>query len=140
MLPGGIMAELEPKDASPTSHPELIIRDILAIKRTAIAAEGSFKGWMRTGLSLIGFGFTIYEFLLSLPAQELSKRDPVEVGLFMIGMGTVAILFGATEYWETMRELHQDYGLQIKKAPLLFGLLIAGFGIALFLRIAIHRT
>jgi putative membrane protein len=131
------MVDPETKDTSPKSTPALIRRDILAAHRTAMAVEGSFKAWIRTGLSMIGFGFTIYNFLMSLPLESLGKEDPVFVGLFMIGIGTISILFGAVEYLETTRELHQDYGVQIRKAPLLFGLLIAGFGIVLFIRIAI---
>ena len=133
----GIMVDPESRDTSPKSPPPLIRRDILAAHRTAMAAEGSFKAWIRTGLSMIGFGFTIYNFLMSLPLESLGKEDPVGVGLFMIGIGTISILFGAFEYWETMRGLHQDYGVKIRKVPLLFGLLIAGFGIVLFFRIAI---
>lgn len=131
------MVDPEPKDISPKSPPALIRRDILAAHRTAMAAEGSFKAWIRTGLSMIGFGFTIYNFLMSLPSEGLGKGDQVEVGLFLIGIGTISILFGAVEYWETVRELHEDYGVRIRKVPMLFGLLIAGLGIVLFFRIAI---
>lgn len=135
MLPGGSMVDIEPDDTHPIdSRPALIRRDILAAKRTELSASNSLKGWIRTGLSLIGFGFTIYSFLISLPYQ-ISKASPAEVGLFLIGMGTVSILFGAAEYWGTMRELHEDYGIPIKKIPMLFGLLVAAFGVVLFFRI-----
>ena len=133
----GIMVDPESRDTSPKSPPPLIRRDILAAHRTAMAAEGSFKAWIRTGLSMIGFGFTIYNFLMSLPSEGLGKGDPVEVGLFLIGIGTISILFGAVEYWETVSELHEEYGVRVRKVPMLFGLLIAGLGIVLFFRIAI---
>lgn len=129
------MVDIEPDDTHPIdSRPALIRRDILAAKRTELSASNSLKGWIRTGLSLIGFGFTIYSFLISLPYQ-ISKASPAEVGLFLIGMGTVSILFGAAEYRETMRELHEDYGIPMKKIPMLFGLLVAAFGVVLFFRI-----
>jgi hypothetical protein len=38
-----------------------------------------------------------------------------------------------------MNELHKDYGVKFRKAPLLFGLLVAGFGIFLFLTIVIRN-
>ena len=133
----GIMVDQEPEDKSPISRPALIRRDLLAAKRTAFSAEGSFKGWIRTGLSMISFGFTIYNYLKTLSLEALGKNDPFEVGLFLIGVGTISILFGAAEYWETVHELHQDYGVPIRKVPLLFGLLIACFGIILFYRVVI---
>ena len=65
------MVDIEPDDTHPIdSRPALIRRDILAAKRTELSASNSLKGWIRTGLSIIGFGFTIYSFLMSLPYQD----------------------------------------------------------------------
>jgi len=133
------MANLESKDTSPTSNPAPSRRDILAAGRTAMAAGRSYATWTGTGLSLIGFGFTIYRFLISLQVK-LFKNDPVEVGLFLISIGTATMLYGTAEYWKTMSELHRDYGVKFKKAPLLFGLLTAFFGAVLFFRILIRTT
>ena len=131
------MANLESKDTSPTSNPAPSRRDILAAGRTAMAAGRSYATWTGTGLSLIGFGFTIYRFLISLQVK-LFKFDPVEVGLFIIGIGTATMLYGASEYWKTMSELHRDYGVRFRKTALLFGLLTAGFGTVLFFTIVIR--
>lgn len=131
------MANLESKDTSPTGSPAPSRRDILAADRTAMAAGRSYAAWTGTALSLIGFGFTIYSFLISLQVK-LFKFDPVEVGLFMIGIGTAMMLYGVSEYWKTMNELYRDYGVRFRKTALLFGLMTAGFGIALFFIIAIR--
>ena len=38
----------------------------LAFKRNIMAAKRTLMAWTRTGLSMIGFGFTIYKFLQAL--------------------------------------------------------------------------
>ena len=86
---------------------------------------------------VLALRFTVFSYHFH---NQFSKASPVEVGLFLIGMGTVSILFGAAEYWENMRELHEDYGIPIKKIPMLFGLLVAGFGAVLFFRIITHQV
>jgi putative membrane protein len=45
------------------SDTELKTSDILALDRTRMAAERTLMAWVRTALSMIGFGFTIYKFL-----------------------------------------------------------------------------
>ena len=39
------------------------LADVLATERTRMAADRTLMGWIRTALSMIGFGFTIYKFL-----------------------------------------------------------------------------
>ena len=135
---GVIMANQEPKDAGSTNHPAPSKLDILAADRTAMAARRSYYAWISTGLSLLIFGFTIYKVLISLPVQ-LFKNDPLEVGLFLISIGTAAILYGTAEYWKDMSELHRDYGVKYRKSPVLSGLLITGFGVVMFFWILIRN-
>ena len=133
-----IRAKLKTKGKEPISRPAISRLDILAAGRTAMAADRSFKNWTVTGITLIAFGFTIYRYILSL-SEELTRNDALGIGLFLIGLGTVMIMYGAAEYWENMRELHQFYGVQLKKTNLLFGLAVAGFGIYLFFGIIILK-
>ena len=53
------------------SEQELKLNDHLAIDRTRLAAERSLMAWIRTALSMIAFGFTIYKFL-----QALARAKP----------------------------------------------------------------
>ena len=70
------------------------------------------------------------------------ERNPaevaVEVGLFLDGIGTVLILYAAAVYWDTIRELHQDYGVRLRKTPMIFSLLIASLGVVSFFIVAIR--
>jgi len=44
--------------------------DILAIDRTRMASERTLQAWVRTALSMIAFGFTLYKFLQVMQAQS----------------------------------------------------------------------
>jgi len=133
-----MIQQMEPKDTGLASRPSLSKRDFLAAGRTAMAAGRSFTGWTTTGTTIIAFGFTIYRYIMSL-SEGLTRNDALGVGLFLIGIGTAVMLYGIADYWKTMRELHQDYGVQFRKTRLLFGLLVAGFGVFLFFTILIRN-
>jgi len=129
------MSILPSQDESQTGYPELSRSDALAVRRTVMAAESSLRGWMGTGVSLIGFGFMIFEFLKSVRSGQLGENEPLEVGILLMGIGMASIIFGSIEYWSTMRELHQEYGVRFVKVYLIAALLFVGIGVVLILRI-----
>ena len=48
---------------------ELKLVDALALDRNKLAAERTLMAWVRTALSMISFGFTIYKFLQVIDEQ-----------------------------------------------------------------------
>jgi len=50
--------------------PKLV--DVLALERTHMAADRTLRGGIRTALSMIGSGFTIFLFLDSIRHSELA--------------------------------------------------------------------
>jgi putative membrane protein len=73
-----------------------------------MAADRSLMAWVRTALSMISFGFTIYKLLQGFEqAGEHLRRanTPRDMGLFLTGLGTVAMVMGTLEYWFRMRAL-----------------------------------
>ena len=78
----------------------------LAFKRNIMAAERTLMAWTRTGLSMIGFGFTIYKFLQALQDEGNQLNvHPARIGLFLLFLGTFSLLAGATQYWSILLAL-----------------------------------
>ena len=83
-------------------------RTDLAVDRSVMAANRTLMAWVRTALSTISFGFTIYKVLLSVESDKpgiLHAQSPKRIGLFLISLGTIAIILGTVEYYQTMRHL-----------------------------------
>lgn len=68
-------------------------RTELALYRTSLAASRSLMAWVRTGLSMNGFGYTIYKFIESL-TDRVPPNAARNFGLFLICLGMLLILFG----------------------------------------------
>jgi putative membrane protein len=94
-------------------------RTTLAIDRTLMAADRSLMAWIRTALSMISFGFTIYKLLQGLAAAgtEFAKASsPRAMGLFLTGLGTLAMVFGTVEYWVRLKELRRARDLSFPRS------------------------
>jgi putative membrane protein len=81
----------------------------LATTRTVLAADRTLMAWVRTSLSMISFGFTIYKFLHGLEqAGGIRLRRPEEprnIGLFLTALGTASLLAGILEHLGTLRHV-----------------------------------
>jgi putative membrane protein len=103
MSPG----ETTPKDRGTILAEE---RTDLALTRTIIASERTLMAWIRTSLSMIGFGFTICKFFQYLP-EDLAAGNikhpnaPRNLGLTLIGLGTLALMAGAWQHRHFLNEM-----------------------------------
>jgi putative membrane protein len=110
----------------------------LAATRTLMAADRTLMAWVRTSLSLLGFGFTIYKIL-----QEFQKagfdlpqeHTPRNVGLFLTGLGTVAMLMGTIEYWGVLKELGRANTFSRARPALYMAVVMSVTGLVLFFSI-----
>ena len=88
---------------------ELKISDKLAVQRTIQSEGRSLLAWVRTSLSLIGFGFTLFKFLQYLyqeGATELMRpQTPRNIGMFLIITGTVPLLLAIIQYLRQIKQL-----------------------------------
>lgn len=114
-------------------------RTDLALNRTLMAASRSLMAWVRTGLSMIGFGFTIYKFL-SGEGPGLSPRDRASVGLFLIVLGNLSLLFGAIDYWQTVRVLRRTYHCTYRKYLLILAALLGRLGLAMLVEALLNSS
>ncbi len=114
-------------------------RTDLAVYRTTLAASRSLMAWVRTGLSMIGFGFTAYKFIQSVPTV-VRPNAARNIGLLLIGLGTLSVMFGWIEYWQSGRELSTRYNIVVRKFPLLMAGLIGGLGVLLFVGVLLRLS
>ena len=78
--------------------------------RTRASLERTLMSWIRTAVSLIGFGFTIVQFFRRM--EELPGVDPARhpaapqyIGLALISCGVLALVISIWQYQWTVRYL-----------------------------------
>ena len=106
--------------------------------RTIMAADRTLMAWVRTSLSMLSFGFTIYKFLESaVQRDQLTRADsPQQVGLFLAGVGTLSMLLGVLSYWTTLKDLQRTEEFRLGRPTLFIALVMLLAGVALFVGIA----
>jgi putative membrane protein len=82
--------------------------------RTRLALERTMTSWVRTAVSLIGFGFTIVQFFehfgeMSGVHPATQPLTPRYVGLALIGAGVLVLVVAAWQYRLTTRYMWQGY-------------------------------
>jgi putative membrane protein len=103
-----------------------------------MAADRTLMAWVRTSLSLLSFGFTIYSILEELP--RLADRLPGSTnsrgaGLFLAAMGTFAMVMGTVDYWQTLKQMQQQRQFSLTRPALIMALLMSVIGLTLFVSI-----
>src|SRR3954468_18603222 len=84
--------------------------DHFAWIRTRLALERTMMSWLRTAVSLIGFGFAIVQFferMQQMPGVVPAYRPdaPRYLGLALISCGVMALVISAWQYRWTARYL-----------------------------------
>lgn len=111
------------------------IRTDLAESRTLMAADRTLMAWFRTALSMYSFGFTIYKLLQSFQEHGGTLPEvhsPRNIGLFLIGMGTFAMIMGTIEYLGTIHELRKLGPVRLARPSFVMALFMCAMGIVLF--------
>ena len=122
----------------PSADEMAVERTVLAAKRTLMAADRSLMAWIRTSLSMISFVFTIYKELQGFEAAgAVLPRDdtPRDVGLFLTGLGTVAMVMGTIDYWQMHRDLPRLQPFRIWRPSFILALIMSVTGLFLFVSI-----
>lgn len=124
---------------APKTSDELALeRTLMAADRTLMAADRSLMAWIRTALSMISFGFTIYKLLQGFEeagTQLTHASSPRAMGMFLTGMGTVAMVLGTVEYWFRLKDLRKQNGFAIWRPSFVMALLMSAIGLFLFIAI-----
>ena len=84
----------------------------LAAERTRLAYGRTLLGWIRTAVSLITFGFSIYQFFRITRTGFVEGKyliGPREFGMVMIGIGLMSLLIAAWEHRKAVQALRTEY-------------------------------
>ena len=82
--------------------------------RTRLAVARTFIAWLRTSVSLIGFGFTIVQFFQRLQGMQavngrhMAPEMPRILGLALIAAGLGALLVAYAQYYLEVKYLWGD--------------------------------
>lgn len=98
--------------------------------RFYLAAERTFLAWIRTGLSLMGFGFVVARFGLFLREFQMSQHLPVpHHASFTLWFGTALVVVGvgmnAFSVWAHIQTVAKINRGEILNRPSYFGSLVA---------------
>jgi putative membrane protein len=100
-----------PENLAEEMHPS--IETHFSWLRTRMSTERTLMSWVRTATALIGFGFTIAQFMAKFnrAAGVAPPRDPElprQFGLTLIAAGTLALAFACYEYLLLVRYLRGE--------------------------------
>jgi putative membrane protein len=93
------------------------MRTALAFHRNRLAADRTLMAIMRTSLSMIGFGFTLYTFVTNFIKRDgaaglLPQQAPTRFALTMIILGTLLLALGIANHYRYMmavRDQRRDF-------------------------------
>lgn len=116
-----------------------------AALNTRFGSERTLMAAIRTSLSLIGFGFTIYKFFESMRETMGGDRGPIRVkgprrlGMILVSLGVFVLVGAALQHWRFLKELK---GETDRKFPWSISLtaatLLALTGMVLFVTILVQ--
>ena len=84
----------------------------LALQRSFLSTERTLMAWIRTSISMIGFGFTLAKLFQSLAASNVLIRGPAGkvwtaegVGMLLISLGTFALIVAVFDHYRELKQL-----------------------------------
>jgi len=86
-------------------------RTAMSFERTAMSAHRTLHAVMKTSLSLIGFGFTIFKFFTALSSEYIGGQFPQHAarnfGMALVFLGIAILFVGMAEHYQTMSHLRE---------------------------------
>jgi putative membrane protein len=97
----------------------------MSFQRTRMSADRTLMSVQRTSLSLIGFGFTIFNFFRALKAMpeakvNMNEHAPRQFGMAMVILGIVLLAMGIWQNVDFLRHLRATRN-EMREQGLIFG-------------------
>jgi putative membrane protein len=116
---------------------------MLAMKRNLLAGERTLMAWIRTSISMIGFGFTLAKLFQALADKNILIKGPAGrtwsaegVGMSLITLGTFALVFAIFDYRRELKLLRAA-GLESRfSLPLAVASVLAILGLMALISLA----
>ena len=106
--------------------------------RTILANERTFLSWLRTGVSLMAFGFVVSKFglFLHLHIVHVTSRhrfiNESFLGLAWVGVGVVVIGIAALHFHITRRLIFENRVMPRSPMPMVLAIILGLLGVAIF--------
>lgn len=123
-------------------------RTELAKYRSRAAADRTLMAWIRTSLSLIGFGFGIPTIVRTIETTQVGHQvehhlHPVRflviVGLAFIGTGMLGMALGLKEHRQLLKQIQSDrYTYENSHSAEIIGLALLVIGLISFIGVLIR--
>ena len=107
------------------------------------AADRTLMAWIRTSLSLIGFGFGIPTIVRTIEKTQVGHhlnpvRFSVIVGLAFIGIGMLGMALGLKEHRQLLKQIQSDrYTYENSHSAEIIGVALLGIGLISFIGVLI---
>jgi putative membrane protein len=103
----------------------------LAYDRTWLSYERTMQAWVRTAISLITFGFSVFKLA---EIVDPNKRDPLlagphEFGIALVCIGFFALVIATIEYRRNIAQIRAEYGQSPRSLSILFAAVVAALGV-----------
>ena len=111
----------------------------LDVMRLKDSADRTLMTWTNMTVSMIGFGFAIYEVLQGDRVQGAvlpGANTPRNVGMYLVATGTIGIIMGSASYVRTLQRLRGRHRFSLAQPALVTALMMCGLGLSLCIAIA----
>lgn len=122
--------------SSPPPHPDA---NSMAFDRTWLAHERTLMAWVRTAISFITFGFTIYKFFQYEVQQGLRRHNalltPRDFGMGMIVIGIAGLIMATIQRHRQIKPLEAEFHVHRASSSEMVAVLVSLFGVAALLSV-----
>lgn len=114
----------------------------LDFQRTILSEERTLMAWVRTSLSMIGFGFTIYRVFTDLTKDDVlpgtSNSSPKNFGLLLVLLGTLLLIAASVQHHFIIKELNVPGFKKRVSLAFIAAVLIIVLGLVMLMGIFLH--